>query len=90
MLLYSIGLNVNGISKTIRQIDKMQNYNGSNISYVTMDEKKQEYTNLKMVFVLLSSGITLIIGLMSMLNFLNQCITGVIRAKKIIDATCCW
>lgn len=82
VLLYSIGLNVDDISKTIRQIDKIRNYNGSNISYVTMDEKKQEYTNLKMVFVLLSGGITLVIGLMSIINFLNQCITGVIERKK--------
>lgn len=82
VLLYSIGLDVDDISKTIIQIDKIQNYNSSDISYVTMDEKKREYSNLKMIFVLLSGGITLIIGLMSIINFLNQCITGIIEREK--------
>lgn len=82
VLLYSIGLDVNDISKTTVQIDKIRDYNSSDIAYVTMDEKKQEYSNLKMIFVLLTGGITLIIGLMSIINFLNQCITGVIERKK--------
>ena len=81
-LLFSLGLDVDSISKTKLQIDKMKNHNSSENSYLTMDDKKQEYSNLKMVFILISGGITLIIGLMSIINFLNQCITGVIERKK--------
>ncbi len=81
-LLYSVGLDVDNIPETTLRIDELSKSNGIDVEYITMYEKKQEYSNLRLVFVMMAGGITMIIAIMSIINFLNQCITGVIERKK--------
>lgn len=82
VLVYSIGLDVSNIQGTTLEIDKLADTYNLDISYITLEEKKKEYTNLRLIFVLLAGGITFVIGIMSIINFLNQCITGVIERSK--------
>jgi len=78
--LFSIGIDTEKISTIKQELDGYKDK--SDFAYISIDDKMQEYQNLKLVFSLMCGGMTLVIGIMSIINFFNQCITGILERRK--------
>ncbi|MDO4555094.1 MAG: ABC transporter permease [Lachnospiraceae bacterium] len=52
------------------------------MSYEAKLEKKEEFKQLKMIFVLVGGSLSLIIGLIGILNFVNSILTGLITRRR--------
>lgn len=80
--LFGVGIDTDSIENVTNSVERCIQNSQPELSYKSVNSIKKEFQNLRLVFVLTSGGLTMVIGIMALINFINNSFTSVIERKK--------